>query len=196
MATSITIEGEGLADFSELPVDAEAQLHALLLATLERLQLAGWYVVSLVLTDDATIRQVNKQYRHIDKATDVLSFPQSDQPLLPLPATIAWTDHSVGDDTHAVADPINPPTAKAVESRSPFTYGTSDMPIHLGDIMISVPTVTEQAQQAHHSFWWEFTFLAVHGLLHLVGYDDYYESGYLAMVAHQEALLDMCNISK
>ena len=88
--------------------------------------------LSLLLTDDAKIRALNRDYRARDMPTDVLSFPLwEEQP--PLPA-----------DNAALA---------------------------LGDIAISLTRAAAQAKELRHSVWRETTFLFVHGLLHLLGYD-------------------------
>lgn len=85
--------------------------------------------LSLLLTDDAEIRQLNKTYRKLDQATDVLSFPQ---------------------DEEAVNE-----SGKTL----------------LGDVVISVETAARQAEEHHLSFNEELILLAIHGILHLLGYD-------------------------
>lgn len=83
---------------------------------------------SLVITDDAQIRELNRQFRKMDKETDVLSFP---------------------------SDEIDLDTGRP----------------YLGDIIISYPQAKLQAEQAGHSVETELQLLAVHGLLHLLGFD-------------------------
>lgn len=85
--------------------------------------------VSLTVTDNAGIHALNREYRKVDRPTDVLSFPQF------------------------AAD-------------EPITAGST-----LGDIVISLPKMAEQAREFGHSQQREFCFLFVHGLLHLLGYD-------------------------
>lgn len=85
--------------------------------------------VSLTLTDNAQIWQLNRQFREVDRPTDVLSFPQYQAGERPLP-------HS-----------------------------------SLGDIVISLPKMAEQAAAYGHGQKRELIFLFVHGLLHLLGYD-------------------------
>jgi len=69
-------------------------------------------------------------------------------------------------------------------------------PTHLGDIAISRETAVRQAQQAGHSAAYEVAFLFVHGVLHLVGFDDHTDAGYQAMVAHQEAALAQAGVTR
>ena len=77
-----------------------------------------------------------------------------------------------------------------------FTDDSEAWPTHLGDIAIARETVLRQAQQAGHSPAYEVAFLFVHGVLHLVGYDDHTEAGYRAMVAHQEAALAEAGVTR
>ncbi len=85
--------------------------------------------LSLLLTDDAEIRRLNKTYRNLDHATDVLSFPQDENAV-----------NESGDTL-------------------------------LGDVVISVETAARQAEEHHLSFNEELILLAIHGILHLLGYD-------------------------
>ncbi len=89
--------------------------------------------VSLLITGDDRIHELNRDYRHIDSPTDVLSFPQHE-----------------GDEPF-----IQPPGAAA----------------NLGDIVISLDTAKRQAIQEGHSLEHELAHLALHGTLHLLGYD-------------------------
>ncbi len=93
----------------------------------------GEVEVSLVVTDDAELRDLNREYRGVDAATDVLSFAQLDS----------------GPDAAVFPTPVR----------------------QLGDIVISGDRVREQARDYGHSQRRELAYLAVHGLLHLLGYD-------------------------
>ena len=84
--------------------------------------------LTIVLTDDAQLHELNRDYLNIDAPTDVLSFP---------------------------AFETDPETARR----------------YLGDILISVPRAAQQAQTAGHALEAEVQLLAVHGTLHLLGYD-------------------------
>ncbi|HBN08072.1 MAG TPA: rRNA maturation RNase YbeY [Cyanobacteria bacterium UBA8530] len=88
--------------------------------------------VSVLFVDDEEIQELNRQYRSIDSATDVLSFPQEE----------------------GEAFPTSP-----------------EMPHPLGDIVVSIETAIRQAKEIGNSLEREITFLLIHGLLHLLGYD-------------------------
>jgi probable rRNA maturation factor len=84
--------------------------------------------MTLVLTDDAQLHELNREYLGVDAPTDVLSFPASE------------TDPETGQP-------------------------------YLGDILISIPRATQQAQAAGHPVEAEVQLLVVHGTLHLLGHD-------------------------
>jgi probable rRNA maturation factor len=144
--------------------------------TLQAVGVSQPVMLSLVITDDEEIQALNKQYRQQDKPTDVLSFPLLDEPLVNAPSDQIWQAvNETGDVIKKEAHPafITPP----------------DMPVNLGDIVISWPTVTRQAAQAPHSPSYELLYLLSHGTLHLVGFDDQTEAGYQAMVLLQESIM-------
>ncbi len=149
--------------------------------TLQAAQVTQATALSVLITDDETIQALNKQYRHLDKPTDVLSFPLLDQPLASAPPDQLWmtrkneTGDDALDDFAAAAPPFIVP---------------DDLPTNLGDIAISWPTVQRQASAAGHSATYELLFLLAHGVLHLVGYDDQSEAGYQEMVRLQQTVLE------
>ena len=100
--------------------------------------------MSLSVIDPSEIQELNKAYRGVDAVTDVLSFPTVDNPL-----------RKVLDVSSFPADVINPDTHK----------------LNIGDIIICRERAVEQAQEYGHSVKREMSFLALHGLLHLLGYD-------------------------
>ncbi|WP_421180526.1 MULTISPECIES: rRNA maturation RNase YbeY [Metabacillus] len=71
-----------------------------------------------------------------------------------------------------------------------------DMPPVLGDIIISVPRASEQAEEYGHSFTRELGFLAVHGLLHLLGYDHMTEEDEKKMFGKQKEILDAYGLKR
>ncbi len=101
--------------------------------------------VSLVLVDDARMASLNQQYRGLAGTTDVLSFPMLDADEAGLEYAVAGQDGT---------DPATGPE------------------LLLGDIVISVPQALKQAAGYGNSLQQELIWLAVHGMLHLLGYDD------------------------
>jgi len=124
--------------------------------------------VNLLLTDDEGIHEMNREHRGIDRPTDVLSFPMLEYET---PADFAFVE----DDQ---ADCFNPETGELV----------------LGDIIISVDKVIEQAEKYGHSRTREYAFLIAHSMLHLFGYDHMVPEEARAMEAKQAAILESLNI--
>lgn len=89
--------------------------------------------VSITLTIPEEIQKINKEYRKINKPTDVLSFPMFEK--------------------------------EEIESMQKANYKTEDT---LGDIIISIPKVEEQAKEYEHSFERELSYMCVHGFYHLM----------------------------
>lgn len=104
--------------------------------------------IGVLILDDMAIQEMNRRYRNIDRATDVLSFPACD-----------------GDTL------LGPPDG------------------FLGDIAISLTRAEAQAREYGHSLERELSFLAVHGTLHLLGYDHMEEEERAAMFAKQTTIL-------
>ena len=113
-------------------------------ASLEAEECPYEVAVSLILTDEAGIRQINKENRRIDSATDVLSFPMIEY-------------DSPSDFSHLEDDGEN------------FDPETGEL--MLGDIVICADRVDSQAKEYGHDLQREFAFLIVHSMLHLCGYD-------------------------
>ena len=142
--------------------------------TLHAVGIAQQIMLTLLITDDEGIREMNTQYRQQDKPTDVLSFPLLEKPLVDAPTDQLWSVQSEDEQPAQETVPfVTPP----------------DMITNLGDIVMSWPTLVRQAVEAGHSSLYELLYLFSHGVLHLVGYDDHSEAGYQAMVSIQEAVL-------
>lgn len=146
--------------------------------TLRSVQVTQGVTLAVLITDDETIQELNRQYRHIDKPTDVLSFPLLDAPLVDAPPEQLWMTPE-GNEAHGVSPFGDAP---------PFIV-PDELPTSLGDIVISWPTVERQARGAGHSTSYELLFLLAHGVLHLVGYDDQSEAGYQEMMRLQNEAL-------
>lgn len=80
------------------------------------------------------------------------------------------------------------------ESRGPFA-GVTGQPRYLGDVIISYPCAEQQAAEAGHSVQAELQLLAVHGILHLLGYDDKEEPDRARMWAAQQAILHSLGVA-
>lgn len=112
-------------------------------------------IFSVVFMEDEEIHQMNKDYRGVDRVTDVISF--------------------------------------AFEDNNDLVYNDIRM---LGDIFICIPQMKRQAEEYGHSEKRELSFLAVHGILHLLGYDHMKEEDEKVMFELQELILDGQNIKR
>jgi probable rRNA maturation factor len=124
--------------------------------------------VSLTFTNDEEIHRLNREYRGIDRPTDVLSFAMQEDGVDEL-------DIIFEVDSEDEQDPI------------------SGM---LGDIIISVDTALAQSEEYGHSLEREIGFLFVHGFLHLMGYDHQDDETEAEMTAKQEAILQQAGLTR
>ena len=133
---------EACIDYEECPYEAE---------------------VSVLFTDDAEIRQINKEYREIDAPTDVLSFPfiEFDKP---------------GDFT-------------VLEQMQKLCFHPETGELLLGDIVISVDRAKQQAMEYGHSVEREIAFLVAHSMFHLFGYDHMEDEERMQMEEKQKQVL-------
>ena len=115
--------------------------------------------LTLSIVDDETVRSLNRQYRCVDATTDVLSFASHEE------------------DASNAADFVLPPELAA------------EMAAYLGDIVIAFPYAKGQAARYGNSVAAEMRLLAVHGTLHLLGYDHDSPHSESAMWAAQDAVL-------
>jgi len=118
--------------------------------------------VTVTLTTPNYIHEINNQYRNVDKATDVLSFPMFEKEELELKIKNKDFEHE-------------------------------DI---LGDIIISIEKVEEQAKEYGHSFERELSYMLVHGFYHLMGYDHIKEGDKKVMTPKEEKVLGLLNITR
>ena len=118
--------------------------------------------VTVTLTTPKTIQEINKQYRNIDRATDVLSFPMFEKDEL---------DKKIQEND----------------------FENEDV---LGDIVVSVEKVKEQAIEYGHSFERELSYMIVHGFYHLMGYDHIEEDDKKIMREKEENILRKLDITR
>lgn len=127
-------------------------------------------IVSLTITDDDTVRQINKEYRNIDKTTDVLSFPNTE-----------WDSPSdyecEGFRDRSLIDPEN---------------GC----FMLGQIVLNESRIVSQADEYGHSVKREYAFLIAHSVLHLLGYDHMEPEEAAVMEQKQRDYLEDMGISR
>jgi probable rRNA maturation factor len=126
--------------------------------------------VNLLITDNEGIRKYNSRFRNIDKETDVLSFPNVDYD--------SPSDFSNLEEQEA--DYFDPDSGELI----------------LGDIIISVQRVEEQAISYGHSAKREFAFLTAHSMLHLCGYDHMEPEEAAIMEKKQEEVLTLLKITR
>jgi probable rRNA maturation factor len=104
--------------------------------------------VAVALVTDARIRNLNRRFRHVDESTDVLSFANHSR-------------RSVGED------------GASRRARAAGALANSEQRAANGDIVIATGVARRQAKEAGHSLQAELRVLALHGLLHLLGYDHH-----------------------
>ena len=117
--------------------------------------------VNVILTTPENIRKTNKQYRNIDKETDVLSFPMFEK-----------------------------------EEIENIKNNHNNIPEVLGDIIVSIKKVEEQAKEYGHTFERELSYMIIHGFYHLIGYDHMEEEEKNVMREKEEKVLNKLNIKR
>ncbi|MDO4188993.1 MAG: rRNA maturation RNase YbeY [Lachnospiraceae bacterium] len=123
--------------------------------------------VNLLIVDNDSIREINKETREIDKATDVLSFPNN---LFSVPGDFNCIDEN--DDV------FEPDSGELI----------------LGDIVISKEKVKSQALEYGHSEMREYAFLICHSMLHLIGFDHMEDEERIEMEKYQNEIMENLNI--
>lgn len=141
--------------FSETVAITEAERTSMERAAVAALQSEGRNGDLTILIDTPErIQTLNRDFRHVDAVTDVLTFP-------------AWEGEiSLSADGY------------------------------LGDIMICYERAKEQAETYGHSLERELSFLAVHGVLHLLGYDHMTEEDERVMREKQTTILDSIGVTR
>ena len=162
---SLSVETEVDVEFG---FDYEALAKRVIEFALEHEEFPYECEVNLTLTDNEGILEINRNYREIDKPTDVLSFPLINYEKA--------GDFSALEENYD--DNFNPDTGE----------------IMLGDIIISIEKVKEQADSYGHSIEREFAFLILHSMLHLFGYDHMTEEEAAIMEEKQKIILDKMKI--
>lgn len=141
--------------------------------------------VSVTFVNEKVMRETNRETRGIAKVTDVLSFPllemKEGELLKPLTEADFYPEEPSDSDSKSESD-----------SETEVTYI-----LELGDIVICAPRAQAQAEAYGHSFLRELTFLALHGMLHLLGYDhEEGEAQEAKMFGIQEEILNELGITR
>lgn len=118
--------------------------------------------VDVTIVDDEEIHELNREYRGMDKATDVLSFALDEE---------------------------------SEDSDEPMLLDAPEEHLY-GDIIISAETALRQAEEYGHGLERELTYLAVHGMFHLLGYDHMTEEEKAVMRAKEEEALRAIKLSE
>lgn len=127
--------------------------------------------VSVIFIDNKEIREINKESRNIDKVTDVLSFP-----MLDYPKGKVFKEVYLGHEFNEI--------------------DLDEGNLVLGDIALSLEKAKEQSMEFGHSFLREASYLTVHSVLHLLGYDHMEEEEKEVMRKREEEILEKFNLTR
>ncbi len=122
--------------------------------------------VNIAFVSPKKIKELNANFRNVNKVTDVLSFPQLDN-----------------------IDLLN-----LTKEKYPMDYNMETGNVMLGDIYICVKKVKNQSKEYQTTLQREMCYMSVHGLLHLLGYDHIEEDDKKAMRIKEEEILEALNI--
>jgi probable rRNA maturation factor len=139
---------------TDIKIDEQSDIERVLKKAIE-LEQTGTVLFNVILVDNTYIHKLNREYRGIDRPTDVITF--------------------------------------ALEDNQDITYEDFRL---LGDIYISLDKAKSQAEEYGHTFKREICFLAVHGFLHLLGYDHMKKEEEKVMFDRQELILNEAGITK
>ncbi|WP_088809007.1 MULTISPECIES: rRNA maturation RNase YbeY [Listeria] len=139
----------------------QAFIRDILNFSVDYLKLEGMIEMSVTLTDNPRIQEINREYRGKDQPTDVISFALEE----------------LGEDEMEI-------------------MSEEELPRNIGDIIISIERAKEQADEYGHTFDRELGFLAVHGLLHLLGYDHIEPEDEKEMFGLQKEMLDAYGLQR
>lgn len=153
--------------------------------TAKYLKMTGEIEVDISIVSNEEIHQLNLEYRQIDRPTDVLSFALEE----------VSSEFDITNFSSFTLDSEFTEDEKEVLLDDDQSQEQA-MPRHLGDIIISYPKAHEQAVEYQHSFERELAFLAVHGFLHLNGFDHQTKEEEAAMFGIQEEVLSQHGLTR
>jgi len=155
------LEIDMMDETTEISDEQWKDIEQLLQFAAKKEEISSGAELSVTFVDNEKIREINRDYRNKDQATDVISFAMEEMG----------------------------------EGEMEIIY-EEDAPRMLGDIIISVPKAMEQAEEYGHSMKRELGFLALHGLLHLLGYDHETEAQEKEMFDKQREILDAYGLKR
>ena len=142
-------------------------IETVIIPAAKKLDLKDNFEVSATIVDNERINEINREYRSIDRPTDVISFAIEDND---------------EDDFDIFFDEMDEEELQ--------------IPRLLGDLFISIDKVKEQSDEFGHSFERELGFLTVHGFLHLNGYDHQTDKDEKIMSALQDEILEEIGLER
>lgn len=163
MTINIDKEIEISFDFSE-----EEYIEKIILGAMDYVDCPYEAEVNVLFTDNSAIREMNRDYRDIDRPTDVLSFP--------------------------MVEYKEPGNFDFLEEECPECFHPETGELLLGDIVLSYDKIKEQAREYGHSELRELCFLVAHSMLHLFGYDHIDEKERAEMEQMQREILEKLHI--
>lgn len=186
--------------------DIEELVKSAVAASLEYMGVDRDAEISVLFTDNENIRELNREHRGIDRATDVLSFPmyEFDQDGEMIDEYGLCDEDNIDDEIGA--DDSSDKNELSYESGEYDAYDVYDEneeygdlfedELCLGDIVISLERAAKQAKEYGHSFQREVAFLTVHSMLHLLGYDHMTPEDEKEMFGHQKKIMEKLGISR
>ncbi|WP_314394195.1 rRNA maturation RNase YbeY [uncultured Abiotrophia sp.] len=169
-------------DQAYLASGQEKLLHEVIEVAAKYLNLPEGIELDLSIVSNEEIQVLNRDYRGLDKPTDVLSF--------------ALTEVTSEFDVDFAHLDLTEEAEETEDLEETEFEDEEAIPQHLGDIIISYPRAQEQAQDYGHSLDRELAFLAVHGFLHLNGYDHQTEEEAQEMFRIQEEVLTTYGLTR
>ncbi len=145
----------------EFPANYDKLLKEAVLKTLEYEKINVDLEICISIVGKERIKELNRDFRNIDKATDVLSFPSFDFP------DGADKNEVILSDVHNLQMP------------------------YLGDVVLCFDVAKKQAYDYGHSLERELAFLTVHSVLHLLGYDHMEEEEEMEMRQKQRDIISL-----
>lgn len=156
-------------EIGDMPLGLEALLNRVMAACLKVEGLPSGCAANMLITDDETIRDINREQRGIDRSTDVLSFP-----------SVTYPRGTAKDNVDLLRREYDPDAGG----------------MYLGDIVISLEHAQAQAQEFGHSAEREVGYLTAHSLFHLMGYDHMVDSDKKVMRAREEAAMELVDLKR